>query len=65
MTKDKYAKDEENREEHTTMMGILLEVKEDVGYMRGKIDTMEKTNNDWWSRMLAGFALWIAWFKGA
>ena len=72
MTTDKYAKEAENRNEHNVIMGALMEIKDTLGdvkadsaYTRGKVDTMESSNKNLWSMMVAFGALMVAWFKGA
>jgi hypothetical protein len=62
---EKYAKEKENRMEHDNIIDILMDVKEDVGYIRGKVDTMETSNKNLWSMVVAVGALIVAWFKGA
>lgn len=68
---DKYAKKDDCVEVHEQLNERMLKLTEDVGYIRGQVDTLvkaqenqQKNDSDWWSRMIAIVAVIIAWVKG-
>lgn len=69
---ERYAKQSDCDGVHAELNKNLLKLTEDVGYIKGKVDTLVEShkelrdnNSDWWSRMIAIFACVIAWMKGA
>ena len=56
---------------HDTINQNMLKMTEDLGYIKGKVDTlvdshkdMQQNNSDWWSRIGCFIACAIAYFKG-
>lgn len=69
---ERFAKQTDCDSVHAELNKSLLKLTEDVGYIKGKVDTLvdshkelRDNNSDWWSRIIAGLALALAWMKGA
>lgn len=59
---DKFSKDECD-ERHDNMMVLLLDIKADGAYNRGKLDTMEKSQSNTWTWLISIGAMFTAWFN--
>ena len=68
---DKYATKADCDGLHKDLNEHVTKMREDIGYIKGKVDTLvaaneqqRQSNSDWWSRMVAIIACAIAYFKG-